>query len=617
MQSKISFFNWTIFKKNLTRHWPLWVAYVVVWMLALPANLASFLSYAISEQMQWTINQMILREGIIAGIFVTLVFGILSAMATWNYMYNARSVSMYASLPLSRSGMFSAQVVSVVCITLVCNLFIALSMAAVELAYGVFNIIPILQWFAVISMMSIFFFGFATFCGMLTGVTLALPALYTVLNFTAYVVMEIINSILSWFIYGYAGVVPKVVQYFSPPIAMGMGTTGGIEFLHNSPGKYVITSTFWNLFIAYCIVGVILLAVSMFMYKKRRMESAGDIISVLTLKPIFKYCMSFGCALVLGSGMYSIIESGSYYWISKGMPDLICLCLCMVVGAFIGYFASEMLLKKTLKVFKKGWLGFGIVSVIVVSLMLCAELDIAGYETKIPALEQVESVHMNGGFLKIDSQNENRIEEIISLHSAILEGKDQEIFDYQADVCYIRLDYILKDGGQMSRFYYLPFYPYGPEEMLPGSIKKMQELLESKGFIDEAMKDILNAEERQFEYSDINIRGVDGTYSYITLTPAEIKELFDSCIYPDILEGTIHINGLNIGQNYGEAYACDIGISFRIPDAYEAWDAYQYYSFSPTPDSKRTNEWLLEHDVELVQNKDTSNYRVDYGKYVY
>ena len=39
MQSKTSCFNKTLFRKHVTRFWPIWAAYFGVWLLILPLGL--------------------------------------------------------------------------------------------------------------------------------------------------------------------------------------------------------------------------------------------------------------------------------------------------------------------------------------------------------------------------------------------------------------------------------------------------------------------------------------------------------------------------------------------------------------------------------------------------
>ena len=38
MRSKASFFNGTVYRKNLTRFAPLWILYLVVWLFILPLS---------------------------------------------------------------------------------------------------------------------------------------------------------------------------------------------------------------------------------------------------------------------------------------------------------------------------------------------------------------------------------------------------------------------------------------------------------------------------------------------------------------------------------------------------------------------------------------------------
>ena len=44
MQSATSFFNRALFRKNLQRFWPLWLGYVLIWLLLLPLPLLNELA---------------------------------------------------------------------------------------------------------------------------------------------------------------------------------------------------------------------------------------------------------------------------------------------------------------------------------------------------------------------------------------------------------------------------------------------------------------------------------------------------------------------------------------------------------------------------------------------
>ncbi len=53
-------------------------------------------------------------------------------------------------------------------------------------------------------------------------------------------------------------------------------------------------------------------------------------------------------------------------------------------GAFVGYFVSEMLMQKTLSVFRGKWRGFVVSCAVIIVLTLGAEMDVTGYERRTP-----------------------------------------------------------------------------------------------------------------------------------------------------------------------------------------------------------------------------------------
>ena len=51
MRFATSYFNPTLYKKNLSRFWPLWVAWLVLWMFLLPLNLLNMWNnYQLDQQ---------------------------------------------------------------------------------------------------------------------------------------------------------------------------------------------------------------------------------------------------------------------------------------------------------------------------------------------------------------------------------------------------------------------------------------------------------------------------------------------------------------------------------------------------------------------------------------
>ena len=112
MRSKTSCFNGTLFRKNLSRYWPLWglasfggAMFPLAMLLELLHNGFRFWSPLETRQAYYTV----LSYGVPV---ISIVYAILCAMAVWSYLYNARSVGMMHTLPIRREGLFVTNVLS-------------------------------------------------------------------------------------------------------------------------------------------------------------------------------------------------------------------------------------------------------------------------------------------------------------------------------------------------------------------------------------------------------------------------------------------------------------------------------------------------------------------------
>ena len=107
MRSKTSYFNPTLFKKNLSRFWPLWGGASLLGALA-PLYLLSYillndhLGRYISDPLEITLGYYEVLSVLVPA--VSLVYGALCALASWGWLYNPRSVGLYHSLPITRKG---------------------------------------------------------------------------------------------------------------------------------------------------------------------------------------------------------------------------------------------------------------------------------------------------------------------------------------------------------------------------------------------------------------------------------------------------------------------------------------------------------------------------------
>ena len=185
---------------------------------------------------------------------------------------------------------------------------------------------------------------------------------------------------------------------------------------------------------------------ALLIYRRRDMERAGDVVAVPVLKPVFKYCMTFGCALVLAVSP-SYIGTGT---INASRYDGGADGACAVAGgAFVGYFAAEMLMQKTLRVFRGHWCGFIVSGVIIIALTMAAELDLTGYERRTPAAGDVEWVRISNYSDDGRLSTPENIAAFVDFHREIIANKP--VNEAADDHNGLTFEYRLKNGKIMTR----------------------------------------------------------------------------------------------------------------------------------------------------------------------
>ncbi len=488
MRSRTSYFNRTLFFKTVTRFWPLWFFYAAVWLIAMPLMIGANLRFGGTvTAMQSDVLAMANTGGVMIGFIAACV----AAMAVWSFMYSARSVSGMACLPIRREGVFLSVSLAGIAPLFAVNVLIFLLSLGTQALYGVTDPAMLGQWLGAVTLELIFFYGFALLCAQLTGNLAVLPAVYLVLSFTAYAVNVIAGSLLSAFVYGAAGLYgPSMLSgALTPPLGMLVYSEVNAERVYKAAGDfYEVTRyylTGWGALAVYAAVGILFAALALWLYRRRRMESAGDVVAIQLLKPVFKYCMTFGGALCIGALLYSMtvsdglsgmaVFSGVMFnggAIARQWLALAAMILYMLIGAFIGYFASEMLIHKSFRVWRgrRRWLGMGVSALIIVALMLSAELDLFGYERRIPDPDRVESVRISAnGEGAMLTQPEN-IAAAVELHRSVVENKRhyEGITDFSTmyskgtvdfgfmsdpDSMNLRIEYTLENGSTFMRYY--------------------------------------------------------------------------------------------------------------------------------------------------------------------
>ena len=465
MRSGISCFDRTVFKKTLLRFWPLWGAYAAIWLIALPLNgvtmlqLSAFSQQGGADYMRGFAYEMVPALSGMC-LFMAVVFGVLSAMAAFSHLYNARSANFFGALPIRREGLFLTHYLAGLAFLIVPNAVIFLLTLAVELAGGCVYLPGLLFWLAVSCGECLFFYSMAVFCGLFTGHLLALPAFYGIFNALAVAVMGLSYVTLNAFYYGYAGPgdwMETVMRWLTPVWKLAVSVRGDYYFDGNSIVPVLEGAGTVGV---YALIGLALAAGAFFLYRARRLESAGDVVSVRPMRPVFKYGVALMAGLSFGyltTFFLSVRETG--------------LMIAIVVWGIVGYFAAQMLLDKSFKVFHK-WKGAAAVTGVFIVLFLVVGLDLTGFETRIPNEADVASVEVsglnwgwyndNGDYIDLELDDPQSIRLMMDLHRAAVDLRTMDFVDrisYNGRAVSFSLTYHLTDGSTMSRQYYVSFDP--------------------------------------------------------------------------------------------------------------------------------------------------------------
>ena len=141
MRSKTSYFNPTLFKKNLTRFWPLWggasalgaLAPLALLMIMVEDRMAGF----DGQPLEFTRACYCVLAYVVP--IISLLYALLCALAVWGWLYNARSVGMLHALPITRKGIFTTNFLSGLAMMLIPYAVTGTLVILIALVAGVFE----------------------------------------------------------------------------------------------------------------------------------------------------------------------------------------------------------------------------------------------------------------------------------------------------------------------------------------------------------------------------------------------------------------------------------------------------------------------------------------------
>lgn len=639
MRSKTSCFNGTLFRKNLSRYWPLWglasfggAMFPLAMLLELLHNGFRFWSPLETRQAYYTV----LSYGVPV---ISIVYAILCAMAVWSYLYNARSVGMMHTLPIRREGLFVTNVLSGLTMMAIPYAVTGVLLVLVTMLFGGFEPMGVLVTVLGVMGESLFFFGLATFCAFIVGNVFMLPALYGLLNFIAVLTDFMVNLLAQGFCFGLNSSYSGTVEWLSPVVYLvqkiSPNSTYETQWVTDRLGgqRYetsVLTSvTLENgwLIAAYAAAGAALLGLAWLLYRRRRSESAGDVVAVGWMKPVFRYGCAAYAAILGGRLLYALLwdsfQSGRYFTV---LP----MILCMIAGGAIGYYAASMLLAKTPRVFKTTWKGMLAVALGCAALCGAMKCDLFGVVRRVPAPDSVKLVNVyaaGSNYYLTPGKDDALIEKVRTLHQTIIDDKDYIMSTAEGRSVYmeteegsytigapaseivstsvssfantsVRFTYTLNSGLKVERRY---------------NLYLTQNRMDQEDTYDHLLDQLINSQEmrqKRIRWRDEGFQ-LDGAWidtwrDYSDLSSREVGLILDA-VAKDAENGDWGVYNWFQADNDADSYEIQIHFQYKLPESQfdRTYDAIQVnVKEGMTETIRALKDLKLITDADLVTNRE-------------
>ena len=473
MQSATSFFNRALFRKNLQRFWPLWLGYVLIWLLLLPLPLLNELADYHGVPTVADASYYLLQIGAYGGLVMGAVFGIFFAMAMFAYLTNPRATQGFHSMPVRRETLYATNYLTgLVC--MVSALVLAFALAGITAAcFGALDLTALGTALLAAVLSVLFFYSFGVFCMMFTGQILAAPVFYGILNVLAAGMEWLVRTFAGNFLYGYSGYsAPETFAFLSPAwelvCVLDVSNVARVDRILSDGTYQVIRGDEYMLsglgvLGIYAAVGIVLAVLGLLVYRRRASEATGSIVTVAWARPIFKYGVAVCSAFSLGQLIYFLVFGLNLHNGQYSLPGTIA---CMLFTGLLGYFAAEMLLHKSFRVWRTGRVGALVFSAVLVCFGVGMSLDLTGFEGYVPAAEQVESVSVylssTGDYFHGRLSEPESVGAALAAHRALIADKDRQLAyrdratEESGDTARIysfELKYTLTDGRVVRRSY--------------------------------------------------------------------------------------------------------------------------------------------------------------------
>lgn len=550
MKSRTSFFNATIFKKNITRFAPVWALYSIFLLMLMVLLAIDNTSYYFTNNLASSIAPFAVANFGYALVCAQLLFGDL---------YNSRMCNALHAMPLRREDWFVTNVVTGLAFSLVPNTVYAVICIPLT---GELMAVPFL-WLAAVTLQYLFFFGTAVLASYCVGNRFAMGLVYLIINGFSLIAYWLVETLYVPLMYGV--IIREDFFYTLSPVVNMVTDKSYVEV--EKQGAYAFARWYigegWG-YLGICAgIGVVLMALGLLIYRKRNLECAGDFVTIRWLSPVFLLLYTL-CGGACCNAFFTLFVGDESYFF-------------LLLGFAIGFFTGRMLLDRTVRVFRKRtFLLFGGFLLAFSLSFLAVRVDLLGITRWMPKINRIQSVsittgggtYYNGRSDFLTLTDKTQIEDVLTIHRYGIENR-LEGSDGEPDVR-VNIIYRMKDGSERKREYYIN-HETDAGKLLKTYMSSPEAVL-GEFYTEGWLPERIEVPEAELVIKDSN----------------EMQGLFDAMV-ADALEG-------NMAQDWN--YTNHADYLFWIELRYEmSNDMIMYRSIKVSSDARHVVDWLAQHEI--------------------
>ncbi len=432
MRSQTSYFNGSVLRKDLARFAPLWALYTIFWLL-FAVLFFDAQTEAVHMARNWgrTTRQLTVFNLIYAAISAYLLFGDL---------FNSRMCNALHATPMRREGWLLTHSVTALLFALIPYLLTAVLVTVYIPQY----MWIVAVWFAVAMLEFIFFYGLALFSVMCAGNIMGMGAVYFILNFFFVLLFGLFFLLYVPLLHGIT------VESFNIVPFVPLMNLSDNYFLNDSlfhKGIWSWNGEFW-LYLAVCVtLGIIAWFLALILYRRRKLECAGDFVAFRPVAPVFLifYTLGAGCLLHL---LTTSMGTAGYAFLA--------------IGIILGFFTGKMLLHKTVRIFRpRTFAQLALLLAVLAGTMVLTWKDPTGITYYVPEADDIVGVRIysednayvyrnNIVAQSAMATDPAEVENLRQMHQQMTRERNYDEDAYNTDV---QVVYLLKNGASLKRTY--------------------------------------------------------------------------------------------------------------------------------------------------------------------